>query len=469
MSEYKYDVQGVRVRKSVERTIDGQLRRLELMVHSKYFVTEKQTLLDGSGLPGTKTAVNNVYLNGVRIASLDSNGLTKYYHANNVDSVKVVTDEAGAAISRTEYLPYGETFAREGDLTFAPKYNGQALDQESNLYFFNARHYDPEIARFVTADTVTDGPMTVKGWNRYMYVGGNPIMYKDPTGHEGVGDIMQDAALTSGEKILMGGGGKDVDISPAQSKEIETQLGGAYKRDGSNLKAAEQKKEFVEQQTSSRSPRIQCPGCHHGNGYVERRSFNADLNTMIGKLRQIDSRLKNTQNNASLSAWKPQKRSAREGALLEMASAQLDADNAAYESSKEEWTDEDKIYAIAEVLATVLPVTRLARLGSFVSKGGSFARSSGILRDAAKFKGNFNLGSGTTEEVLSLGRAWVGSGARLSSNGKALISQNGLRRFRLPSYKPKWKNYQANFEEFIQAPGSADKLIQIRNGHLHIK
>ena len=75
-----------------------------------------------------------------------------------------------------------------------------------------------------------------------MYVGGNPVMYKDPTGHTGVGDIMQDAALTSGERILMGGGGKDVDISPAQSKKIETQLGGAYKRDGSNLKAAEQKK-----------------------------------------------------------------------------------------------------------------------------------------------------------------------------------------------------------------------------------
>ena len=183
MGEYKYDVQGVRVRKSVQRTINGQERKLELMVHSKYFVTEKQTTLSDDDISETKTAVNNIYLNGIRIASLNSNGVTKYYHANNVDSVKIVTDETGAAISRTEYLPYGETFTREGDLTFAPKYNGQALDQESDLYFYNARHYDPEIARFVTADTVTDGPMTVKGWNRYMYVGGNPIMYKDPTGH----------------------------------------------------------------------------------------------------------------------------------------------------------------------------------------------------------------------------------------------------------------------------------------------
>ena len=28
-----------------------------------------------------------------------------------------------------------------------------------------------------------DGVNTTAGWNRYMYVRGNPIMYKDPTGH----------------------------------------------------------------------------------------------------------------------------------------------------------------------------------------------------------------------------------------------------------------------------------------------
>ncbi|MES0492114.1 MAG: RHS repeat-associated core domain-containing protein [Leptospirales bacterium] len=59
--------------------------------------------------------------------------------------------------------------------------------------FYNARHYDLEIGRFVTADTVTDGPGTIKGWNRYMYVGGNPIMYKDPTGHHGlIGDFLSE-------------------------------------------------------------------------------------------------------------------------------------------------------------------------------------------------------------------------------------------------------------------------------------
>ncbi|MES0490481.1 MAG: RHS repeat-associated core domain-containing protein [Leptospirales bacterium] len=233
LGEYKYDDQGVRVRKRVQRTIDGQERKLELMAHSKYFVTEKQTLLDGSEITETETAVNNIYLNGIRVATMDSNGSTKYYHANNVDSVKIVTDETGAAISRTEYLPYGETFQREGNLSYAPKYNGQALDQESDLYFFNARHYDPEIARFVTADTVTDGPMTVKGWNRYMYVGGNPIMYKDPTGHAEESGLSGSSSLSSGSREVLypwegKGGAGGTDANSGEVKQPPSSAGETF-------------------------------------------------------------------------------------------------------------------------------------------------------------------------------------------------------------------------------------------------
>ncbi|MES0492112.1 MAG: RHS repeat-associated core domain-containing protein, partial [Leptospirales bacterium] len=167
--------------------------RIVMSTHNKYFVTEKLQTPDGWDVPGTDVAINNVYLNGVRIASMDANGQTAYYLANHVDSVKIVADDTGKAVSRTEYLPYGETFQQEGDIKFTPKYNGQALDNESDLYYFNARHYDPEIGRFVTADAVTDGhkvdkegnviDSTMTAWNRYMYVRGNPVMYKDPTGH----------------------------------------------------------------------------------------------------------------------------------------------------------------------------------------------------------------------------------------------------------------------------------------------
>jgi len=83
-------------------------------------------------------------------------------------------------------MPYGETWFQEGDEENNPKYNSQELDKETGFYFYNARHYDPAIARFVTADSVIPRENDTQSWNRFSYCSGNPIIYKDPSGHEGV-------------------------------------------------------------------------------------------------------------------------------------------------------------------------------------------------------------------------------------------------------------------------------------------
>lgn len=54
---------------------------------------------------------------------------------------------------------------------------------------------------------------------------------------------------------------------------------------------------------------------------------------------------------------------------------------------------------------------------------------SGVLRDAAKGKGNFGLGSATQEQAVAAGRAWVGDNATLASDGMTWVSQDGLRQF----------------------------------------
>ncbi len=87
-------------------------------------------------------------------------------------------------VTSHEYMPFGEDWITEGDTKNAPKYNSQELDKESGYYFYNARHYDPEIARFVTADTIIPVEFDSQGWNRFAYVRNNPILYKDPTGHK---------------------------------------------------------------------------------------------------------------------------------------------------------------------------------------------------------------------------------------------------------------------------------------------
>ncbi|EKR45654.1 polymorphic toxin type 10 domain-containing protein, partial [Leptospira interrogans] len=54
---------------------------------------------------------------------------------------------------------------------------------ESGFYFFNARFYDPGIARFTSADTLIPDEYNSQAWNRFAYVYNNPIGAKDPTGH----------------------------------------------------------------------------------------------------------------------------------------------------------------------------------------------------------------------------------------------------------------------------------------------
>jgi len=91
----------------------------------------------------------------------------------------------------------------------------------------------------------------------------------------------------------------------------------------------------------------------------------------------------------------------------------------------------------------------------------------GILRDAAKGKGNFGLGSGTRAEADKLGKAWVGDGARVASDGKTLVSKDGLRVYRPPSTKPNSPHaatgVQANFESKVEIGGRP-----ISNGHFDI-
>jgi RHS repeat-associated protein len=127
--------------------------------------------------------VNNIYLNGVRVAASLPNGECQYYLTDQVDSVSVVTDDKAEVVNRFEYLPYGESWITEGDGRNRAKYNSQELDAETNFYFYNARYYDPEVSRFVTADNVIDGEYSTQGWNRYSYCHNNPVRYKDPTGH----------------------------------------------------------------------------------------------------------------------------------------------------------------------------------------------------------------------------------------------------------------------------------------------
>jgi uncharacterized protein RhaS with RHS repeats len=112
---------------------------------------------------------------------------------------------------------------------------------------------------------------------------------------------------------------------------------------------------------------------------------------------------------------------------------------------------------LAGRLLLALPTARTPTgvgAGAVAAEGAATAEMSGMLRAAAAGKGNFGIGSTTAGTADDLGRAWVGEGVSVASDGRTLLSANGLRQYRPPSFKPSRGLTQANLEWRLR-PGGA--------------
>jgi len=145
---------------------------------------------------------HTIHANGVPIAlySRKSTGTNtlRYLLRDHLGSIDAITTSTGAPELQTSFAPFGE---RRGpnwsgdlpseDITTLREISRRGFtDHEhlgnNGLIHMNGRVYDPVIARFVSADPFVDGVMNTQGWNRYSYVGNNPLSYTDPSGYVGV-------------------------------------------------------------------------------------------------------------------------------------------------------------------------------------------------------------------------------------------------------------------------------------------
>ncbi len=107
-----------------------------------------------------------------------------YFFGDHLSSTNVITDPNGNVVSETLYKAWGEIRFSSGSLPTNYTYTGQRSEMEdTGLMFYNARWYDPELARFVQADSIVPGAGNPAAYDRYAYVLNNPIMMNDPSGH----------------------------------------------------------------------------------------------------------------------------------------------------------------------------------------------------------------------------------------------------------------------------------------------
>jgi len=165
---FVYDGDGARVKKSDGTTTTTYIGQI--------YVCE--------GTTPPLSCVKFIFVSGQRIAMVQvPSGSTSYFHADHLGSTSVLTDSNGISEEDNTYYPYGDTYTHTGTSDVAYKYTGKERDSTTDLYFYEARYYDPVLGRFLTPDTFVPNARNPQSFNRYSYANNNPIIFIDPTGH----------------------------------------------------------------------------------------------------------------------------------------------------------------------------------------------------------------------------------------------------------------------------------------------
>lgn len=138
----------------------------------------------------------------VLITYLNNSGLEDYWgnhsqdvgragtgYVNATGDVIALVDTGWNTVVSYAYDSWGKVTAIEGDQDLGKKnplrYRGYYWDEETGLYYLASRYYDPEVGRFISADTIEVLKIqeNFDDLNLYSYCNNNSVNYKDPNGN----------------------------------------------------------------------------------------------------------------------------------------------------------------------------------------------------------------------------------------------------------------------------------------------
>jgi RHS repeat-associated protein len=125
--------------------------------------------------------VQRRYLYGLGRISQSEGGTVSYYGYDAHGDVRFLTDSTGTVTDTYDYDAWGNVVSSTGTTANVYRYQGEALDTETGLYYLRARYYDPLNGRFLNVDPLADA-----GQRPYLYAGADPQNRKDPTGRQEV-------------------------------------------------------------------------------------------------------------------------------------------------------------------------------------------------------------------------------------------------------------------------------------------
>jgi RHS repeat-associated protein len=178
LEKYRYDPLGRRVEKDTANETIVYLYDNSRVIEDRIYKSTTAQYIYGDGID--------------EVLAMYRNNELYIYHSNPLGSNILITDADGDIAEIYTYNAYGEVnvFNSQGINLHSSAienpylFTGRRLDNETGLYYYRARYYNPSLGRFMSRDPVFH-------LNLYRYANNNPIALKDPFGEDTRSDVLK--------------------------------------------------------------------------------------------------------------------------------------------------------------------------------------------------------------------------------------------------------------------------------------
>jgi len=194
---YKYNADGLRTQKTVvdetgstvyDYYYDGNNLAREIRTIKEGNTVTDVVVFDYIYLDGQLQGFRQYRSTGSTVDYTDYNDYFYGYTQNG--EIRLIYDDDGGIVARYSYDAWGNVISIYGNYANpvgtdnAIRYKGYYYDTESEWYYLQSRYYDPEVGRFISADSVEylGASGTIIGFNLYSYCENTPVTLNDANG-----------------------------------------------------------------------------------------------------------------------------------------------------------------------------------------------------------------------------------------------------------------------------------------------
>ena len=220
--DYKYDADGRRIEKKVTNG-DGIVQKLTKYYYTDGALTTEVNYTPNNGTMTAETKVDYIYDNtGLAFVMVElynndnyyvSAGKYTFYVKRNAQGdvtslIDITNGNMGDGIQYT-YSAYGrmyiENTAADSGMLISDvntlTFKSYSYDSDLGMYYLGSRWYDPEVCRFINADSYVSTGQDITGYNMFAYCGNNPVNRVDPDGEFWIAALL----IAAGSLFLLSG------------------------------------------------------------------------------------------------------------------------------------------------------------------------------------------------------------------------------------------------------------------------